>query len=185
MTLEKTFRGLVADLHQTLEAIRAVRLTVSEDRPGENAIIDAFEVACEETIGWLEESIHFGQEAAAALATAGDLQRTRRSLARSHNTFVRAQQRFAKVFQSYASLRSLDDFASDRGKEWPGWFQSVQEGVQRCAEPMLEVAGAIAQCWEELSERLGSAGVMVTTTNIGQQVAGAEALFDTAGKGVT
>jgi hypothetical protein len=185
MTLDKTFRELVAHLHQTLEAVRAVRLTVSEDRPGENAILDEFEAACEETTGWVEESLHFGQEASGAVSVTNDLQRTRRSLAHCHSAFAHAQQRFAKVFQAYDSLRSLDEFASEHGKAWPGWFQSVQQGVQRCAEPMYETASAIAQCWEELSERLGSAGVTVTATNIGQQVSHPDALFDAAGKGIT
>jgi hypothetical protein len=185
MTLDKTFRELVKRLHEALEAVRAVRLTVSEDRPAENAIMNQFDSATDDTIGWIEESLYFAHEASRSATTAPDLQNARRSLARCHVAFVRAQQRFTKVFESYEPLRSLDDFAAEHGKAWPGWFETVQQGVQRCSEPMSETANAIAQCWDDLSERLGSAGVMVTTTNIGQQITRKVAEAHEVAEGVT
>jgi hypothetical protein len=46
----------------------------------------------------------------------------------------------------------------------------VKQGIEQCREPLDLSTKALAGCWQEIAERVGSTSVSVQTTNIGQKI---------------
>jgi hypothetical protein len=59
---------------------------------------------------------------------------------------------------------------SARRGEWLPWAASVKDGVEQCREPLEGVSKALAGCWQEIAERVGTTSISVQTSNIGQKI---------------
>jgi hypothetical protein len=46
----------------------------------------------------------------------------------------------------------------------------VKQGVEHCRQPLEDAGKALAECWQELAERVGMTSVSVRTKNIGQKI---------------
>jgi len=177
MALEKAFHTLTACLQALCNTVQEVRLTVVEDRPVSNeaVIVDHYEYRVEDIMGWLEEAVKSASTAAQATGSPVDLDRARRALAKCQELFHRVQKRYGSDLISYWSMDELTTFARQRRGEWQAWSESVKRGLEQCREPMEEASAQLSQCWEELTEHLGTTNVSVhTTTNIGQLAGGPE-----------
>jgi hypothetical protein len=68
-------------------------------------------------------------------------------------------------------MEDLTSFGSERRGEWSSWVTSVKQGIGHCRQPVEDAGKALAECWQEIAERVGMTSVSVRTTNIGQQIA--------------
>lgn len=102
------------------EALEALRLTLTEDRPapGDSALADGLADAADEVIGWL-------QEAAAQRASVDGACESARLVARAMRT--QGDKLFGRAHQL-----QLDQIARTRGRSWRAWVTAVH----RAAEPL-------------------------------------------------
>lgn len=172
MPLEKTFREHSTGLRRLRERVRELRVTVVEDRPTRNdaAIVDNFEYAVEDLIGWVDEAMEAASEAEVAVGGQVDLNQARQSLTVCQERFRRIEKVFSTNLVSYERMKDLAAFGNERRGEWPSWAATVKLGIEHCRKPLDESRNSLAECWQELAERGGGTSVSVKTTNIGQQI---------------
>lgn len=172
MALERVFQELIARLRKLRDALKEVRLTVVEDRPRKDqvVIVDHFEYAIEDILGWLEEAVSSGAEAQQSVALPLNMERAVRSLSRCQELFQRIQRSYSVNLISYSRLEELTNVGRERRGEWQGWTESVQKGLEQCRKPMEEAGLALVRCWQEIAERPAGTSVTVQTTNVGQQI---------------
>jgi len=176
MALERTFRELPAQLRRLRDRLQELEVTVVEDRPQANqaVIVDSLEYAVADLRGWAEEALQAAEEAERAVGHPVDLGRARRALSTCQERFQRIERGFAANLVSYDRIKDLTNFGSERRREWPAWVTSVKQGIEHCREPIEGVGQALAECWQEIAERVGMTSVSVQATNIGQQISVAE-----------
>ena len=172
MALEATFRELHSQLKKLQDNLLALRLTVAEDKPlkGEAALVDQFEDSIVDAMGLLDECLNSAHAAQKAVGLPLDLDRARRALTTCQNRFHSAAQRFSEELISYEKLRDLASVSQSRGREWASWAGSVKHGLEQCRAPIDSVAKALAACWQEIAEHVGTTNISVQATNIGQQI---------------
>jgi hypothetical protein len=64
----------------------------------------------------------------------------------------------------------LARLGSERRRGWLPWANSVKQGIEDCRQPQEAVSLALAACWQELAERLGTISISMQATNVGQQI---------------
>ncbi|SRR5581483_6747974 len=172
MALEKTFRQFTARLLRLYDRLGELRLTVVVDRPQKNdaVVVDGIEYAVEDLLGWLNEAVHAAKAAEQALGQRVDLDQARRALMKCQERFRQIEKVFAENLVSYDRLKDLATFGSERRGEWPAWVSTVRHGIDQCRQPLDEARNALADCWEEIAERVGTTSISVQTTNIGQKI---------------
>ncbi len=172
MALEATFRDLHSQLKKLHDNLLALRLTVAEDKPlsGEAALVDQFEDSIMDAMGLLDECLNASRSAQKAVGHPLDLDRARRALTTCQERFHRAERRFSDELVSYEKLRDLASVSEKRGREWASWASSVKHGLEQCRQPMDAVSKALAACWQEIAEHVGTTNISVQATNIGQQI---------------
>jgi hypothetical protein len=172
MPLEKTFRDHTAGLRRLRDRVRELRVTVVEDRPQRNdaAIVDGFEYAVEDLIGWIGEALDAAKEAEEAVGEQVDLNLARRALTVCQERFRRIEKVFSANLLSYDRMKDLTSFGGERRGEWSAWAATVKLGIEHCLKPLEEVRTSFSHCWPDLAERGGGANVSVRTTSIGQQI---------------
>ena len=172
MGLEATFRELSSELGKLRDTLRALRLTVVEDKPlqGEAALVDVFEDTILELMGWLEEALKSTRTAEKALQHSTDLNSARRALAACQRNIHQIERQFSEELVSYEKLKDLTGLGNARRGEWTPWANSVKQGIEQCREPLDGASRALAACWQEIAERVGLTSVSVQTTNIGQKI---------------
>jgi hypothetical protein len=165
MALEKTFLGLTLALRRLNDRVSELRLTVVEDRPQKNdaSLIDSFEYAVEDMIGWVRDMLISAQAARQSVAHPLDLDRSRRELSACQENFKRVERVFSQNLVSWERMNDLTVFGNERRGEWRPWVLTVQRGVQHCRQPLEEVSAAIAACWEEIAERVGMTSITMQT----------------------
>jgi hypothetical protein len=172
MALERVFQELIARLRKLRDALKEVRLTVIEDRPREDpvVVVDHFEYALEDILGWLEEAVTSGAEAQQSVALPLNLDRAVRCLSRCQDLFQRIQRSYLVSLISYGRLEELTSVGKEKRGEWQGWAESVKKGLEQCRKPMEDASLALIHCWQEIAERPAGTSVTVQTTNVGQQI---------------
>jgi hypothetical protein len=172
MALEKTFRAFSTQLRQLLDRLQELRVTVVEDKPTSNdaAIVDKLEYAVEDLLGWLNEVIEAGIIAERAVGYPLDMEQARRALTTCQEQFHHLEQGFSANLISYERVKDLISFSRDRRGEWPSWVTSVKQGIEQCRQPLEDAGKSLAECWQEIAERVGAASVSVRTTTIGQKI---------------
>lgn len=172
MALEATFRELNTQLKKLQDSLLALRLTVSEDKPlkGEAALVDQLENSILDTMGLLEDCLKGSRASQKAVDSPVDFDRARRALTICQERFHQAERKFSEELVSYEKLRDLAGLSGRRGGPWLAWANTVKHGLEQCRQPLDAVSKALAGCWQEIAERVGTTNISVQATNIGQQV---------------
>lgn len=168
MALEATFRGLSIYLHQLHDALNELNVTLGDKPPDdESAIADGLEAAVLDLLGTLHDARKGGLNARRALGPPPDLDRVRRALTRCQEHFHGLEKKFDSEMFSYEKLKELARLGNAR-RAWLPWANAVKQGIEQCRQPLELTSKALAACWGELAERLGTVNFSVQT--IGQQV---------------
>lgn len=171
MALEAIFRGLSKQLHRLHDALHALNVTVG-DQPENDAaaLADGLDNAVLDLIGVLHQARKAALNARQAVTHPVDLDRARRALTICQERFHHIEQEFSADLISYEKLTELARLGSERGGEWLPWASSTKQGIAQCRQPLEAVSLALARCWQELAERLGTMNISVQATNVGQQI---------------
>jgi len=167
MALEATFRQLSVSLHKLHDALNALHVTTGDRPDDETALADSLESAVLELMGTLHETRRSALQARKAVGYQPDLDRARRALTRCQERFHRIEQQFSAELVSYEKLKELARLGNER-RAWLPWANTVKQGIEQCRGPLDETSKALAACWQELAERLGTVSLSVQT--IGQQI---------------
>ncbi len=172
MAMEAAFRELSSQLRKLNDTLLALRLTVVEDKPlsGQAALVDRFEDTILDLMGLLDESMKSTRLAQKAIESAADLNSARRALTVCQQRFHEIEQQFSRDLVSYDKLKDLAGLGSTRRGEWIPWAGSVRQGIEECREPLDAANKAMAACWQEIAERVGSSSISMQTTSIGQKI---------------
>jgi hypothetical protein len=65
-------------------------------------------------------------------------------------------------------MADLASVAQERGREWASWVKVVKQGLEQCQALVEAGRDALFLCWQDLTERLGTAFVQVRNISIGQ-----------------
>jgi hypothetical protein len=176
VALEAKFRGLSFCLNQLNEALNDLHVNLG-DKPqdDESAMADDLETAVFDLMGTLHDARRAAQNAQKSLGHPPDLDHARRALTLCQNRFHRFEKQFACDLVSYEKLKELARLGNER-RAWLPWANAAKQGIEPCRQPLEQASKALAACWQELAERLGTVNVSVQT--IGQQIrvpAGAKA----------
>lgn len=184
MSLEATLTSLRRDLAGLQEAVSALHITVTEDKPAHGAavLVDQLDNLVTELASTLEEADARVAQAIQGSQPNGPLDQTRIALREIHGLMNRFNALSAGELAAHDHIAQLLEMGRERGREWREWSQVVQTAIQRCAKPMDTAAGALLECWSELAERLARNSVSVQATNIGQQITMGEDQFELASK---
>ena len=168
MALEATFRNLSVCLDALIDALNTLHITVG-DKPQnlELALVDALENALLDIMGELHEARKAAQTARKAVSQRPDLDRARRALSACQQRFHQIQREYSRNLVSYQKLKELVRLG-EKGREWRSWADSTHQGTEQCRQPMEQASHALATCWQELAERLGTVNLSVNT--VGQQI---------------
>jgi hypothetical protein len=169
VALEATFQDLVTKLGALREAVTSLQITVIEDRPldGGVPLVERLGNAMDDLRGLVEEALAAALEATKAVGNPLDSYQARNALASANRQFVRLEYKFLVEQLSSDHLNELRKLGRNHGREWQGWTGSVIDALTQCRGPVRDVDDAFLSSWQDLSERLGSSGVSVQTTNIG------------------
>ena len=171
MALEAVFRSLVIQLRKLADDLNALQLTVGDKPPrSESALVDHFENAVLDITGRLQEGIESACQALTAVGHPIDLDRARRALAVCQASFRGIEQQYSAEISCYEKLRNLAELGARRPREWCSWTHTMKEGIEHCRYSLAGAGGALAECWQELSEHLGQMSISVQSTNVGQQI---------------
>lgn len=169
MALETTFRALSVSLHKLHDALNALQVTSGDTPKDESALADGLENAVLDMMGTLHEARKAALQARKAVADPVDLNRARRALGLCQERFHRVEQLFASELVSYEKLKELARLGNER-RLWMPWASTVKVGIEQCREPLELASRALAACWGELAERLGTVNITMQATNVGQQI---------------
>jgi hypothetical protein len=168
MALEVTFRNLSVSLDMLHDALNTLHVTLGDKPPDQDlALVDGLENALLDTMGELHEARKAALNARRAVGPQPDLDRARRALTSCQQRFHRMEQQFSLNLVSYDKLKELVRLG-EKGNEWRSWSDSTRQGIELCREPMDQTSKALAACWQELAERLGTVNLSVHT--VGQQI---------------
>jgi hypothetical protein len=170
VALEATFRDLSVCLHQLHDALNELQVTLG-DKPidDESAVADDIETKVLDAMGTLHEARKAALNARRAVGHPVDLDRARRALTLCQERFHRIEQQFASDLVSYEKLKELDRLGNER-RAWLPWSNTVKQGIEQCRQPLEQTSAALAACWQELAERLGTMSISMQATNVGQQI---------------
>jgi len=184
MSLEATFDSLRSDLARLQDAVSALLVTVTEDKPARGAVVlvDRLDNLVTELSSILEEADARAVQALQGSQPNGRLEESRAALRDIHELLNRFTSRYAGELATYDHIAQLLEMGGERGREWRQWSQVVKTAIERCAAPMRVVAEATLDCWSELAERLARNSVSVQATNIGQQITLRDDQFELADK---
>lgn len=167
MALEVTFRNLSVSVDMLHDALNTLHVMLGDKPVGpELAVIDGLENALLDTLGELHEARKAALDARKAVGPQTDLDHARRALTICQQKFHRIEQQFSSLV-SYEKLRELVRLG-EKGNEWRSWINSTRHDIEQCRQPMECTSKALADCWQELAERLGMVNLSVHT--IGQQI---------------
>ena len=169
MALEATFRELSVNLHHLYDALDALHMTVG-DKPEHDgaAVADDLADRSMEMMGTLHEARKAAINARRAVGHPIDLDRARRALAVCQERFQRIERQFSGGLAAYEKLQELGRIGGERRGEWQAWSASTRQGIEECRGPLEQTSNALAACWQDLAERLGTVNFSVQT--VGQQI---------------
>jgi hypothetical protein len=169
VALQKSFRDLCTRLQELQEVLEAVNTTVEEDRPRRKDVVVASSLgdAVLAVRGVLEESCAAADEAYEAAGQL-DMDHVRRALTTCQERFHHFEAEFSHDLASYERMADLASVAQERGRDWASWVKVVKQGLEQCQALVEAGRDALFLCWQDLTERLGTASVQVRNTSIGQ-----------------
>ncbi len=170
MALEAAFRELSVCLHHLHDALNELQVTLGDKPPDdEAALADGVEAAVLDLMGTLHEARKAALNGRRAVGHPVDLDQARRALVVCQQRFHQTEQQFASDLVSYGNLKELDRLAKER-RAWLPWSSAVKQGIEQCRQPLAQTSTALAACWQELAERLGTMSISMQANNVGQQI---------------
>jgi hypothetical protein len=169
MALETTFRNLTTCLHKVNDVMNALHITMEEPEHGQAAVADDLTDKTLEMLGMVHDAQKAAASARKALGDPQNLDHARRGLVVCQERFHRIEQKFSAELASYKTLTELARIAG-RSKQWAAWANSATQGIEDCRQPLEQASEALAACWQELAERLGTTNISMQATNVGQQI---------------
>ena len=184
MSLDATLESLRRELALLRDAVSALHVTATEDKPARGAavLVDQLENLVTDMSSILEEAIARAEGALQCGQTNGPLDGVRTALRDIHELLNRFTGLYVGELATHDHIAQLLEMGRERGREWRGWGQVVKTAIERCVPPMQAAAAAILECWSELAERLARSSVSVQATNIGQQITVGEDQLELASK---
>ena len=161
MSLTGSLGTLSTEMEKLRDAVRALRLIV-EDRPtrGEAALVDRFAYAAVDMMDWLDESAVAVQRAKQCSDDRpADLEGVRDGLTSSQERIQRVLRTLVCDVDNGEAIGELVDFGRQRRGEWLPWTAGVRNSITACKVPLMDVSQALAQCWQDLTERIGTRGL--------------------------
>jgi len=170
MALEATFRGLTTSLQKLNDVVNALHITL-EDKPqhDEAAVADDLTDKTLELLGLVHDVRKAAVRGRQSLKHPPDLDQARRSLTLCQQRFHKIEQSFSSDLVSYEKLKELIRVGR-RGKEWAAWARGTKEAIEQCRLPLDVASKALAACWQELAERLGTMSISIKSKNVGQEI---------------
>jgi hypothetical protein len=170
VALEATFRDLSVCLHHLHDALNELQVTLG-DKPidDESALADGVETSVLDMMGKLHEARKAALNARKAVGHPVDLDQARRALTVCQDRFHLIEQQFGSDLVSYEKLKELERLGHER-RAWLPWSSTVKQGIEQCRQPLAQTSAALASCWQELAERLGTMSISMQATNVGQQI---------------
>ena len=184
MSLEATLESFRRQLARLQEAVSALHVTVSEDKPARGAVVlvDQLDTLLTDLSSAQEEAAARAMQALHGIQPNGPLENVRAALPDIHELLNRFTAQYAGELATHDRIAQLLEMGGERGREWQAWSQEVKTGIERCALHLKAAAGAMLECWSELAERLARNSVSVQATNIGQQITVREDQQEVAGR---
>lgn len=172
MSLEAAFDSLHRQLIQLQEAVAALHVTVTEDRPtgGAAMLVDQLDGVVADLSGSLDEANDRLMQAMRANQTNAPLDTVRAAAHDVHKALNRFTALYVDELATHDRIAQLLEMGIERGRGWREWSLVVKTAIERCALPMKTVADAMAESWAEVAERLARNSVSVQATNIGQHI---------------
>lgn len=172
MGLEKTFGEFGICLQRLDDRLKELGLTMELDRPERNdaSVVDVFEYAVLDLCGWVKETLHHARIAEKSVRHTLEMEKARHALIVCQERFQRIEELFFGKLVSYDDLNELINFGAERRGEWRSWVTSVRKGIELCREPLEDARKKLAECWQEITERVGMMTVSVQNTSIGQNI---------------
>lgn len=174
MALEDSFATLTRRLEGLHEAVDALRVALTEDRPeGDDVLLfDIFGDALTDGQGWLEEALAAARPAQCEAAASSDAAHARRLLVASQGGFDRFSERLSTDLSAYERVEELTALARERGGGWPRWVEGVRRLLAACGRLTQDCNRAFFDCWREAASRAVAPAVSVHNANVGTWVGG-------------
>jgi hypothetical protein len=172
VSLEAAFDSLHRQLVQLQEAVAALHVTVTEDRPtgGAAMLVDQLDAVVADLSGAIDEANVHLMHAVHASQTNAPLDTVRRAAHDVHRALNRFTELYVGELATHDRIAQLLEMGIERGHGWREWSLVVKTTIERSAVPMKTVADAMAESWAEVAERLARNSVSVQATNIGQHI---------------
>jgi hypothetical protein len=130
--------------------------------------------------GELEEGLQASRKACQAVRHPRNLAEAQIALDAVQRTLNRILRQLLMEVASYDTLQTLFQMGRQRGQGWPAWSAVIKSVIDICQERTLAAFEALAECWQELADKLATNSISVQATNIGQQITAPERLASTA-----
>jgi hypothetical protein len=169
MTLEGMFMDLATKWERLVEELEHGLLwSVMETKPDEeHALATHYVDAATDLIAAARLGLAACQTAADGNTSLGQSGKSLLCCQQQYNSVVEL---FDSTMASYARIRKIKRFGSEKRNAWRDWAAQVCKAVERCRQPIDDLNRAIFNCWQEVADRVGTSSVSVQTTNIGQQI---------------
>ena len=184
MSRQATLESLRRELAALQEAVSALHVTVTEDRPARGAavLVDQLDNLVTDLSGTLEEADACAAVALQAIQPNGALDNERAAAHDIHRLLNRFAAQYAGELATHDRIAQLLEMGRERGRGWHEWSQVVKTAIERCALPLKAAADAMLACWSELADHLARNSVSVQATNIGQQITVRDDQLEMAGR---
>jgi hypothetical protein len=120
--------------------------------------------------GELEEGLQAGRKACQAVRHPRNLAEAQMALAGVQSTLNRILRRLLMEVASYDTLQTLFHLGRQRGRGWSEWAAVIKSVTGNCQQRTVDAFAALAECWQELADKLAANSISVQATNIGQQI---------------
>jgi hypothetical protein len=189
MALEAALEKLCSDLRMVQDILSGLEATFLHDAPEKGGVrlVDDLSDKVTDLRSFAMDALSSAEEALDAEQDIHEQHQMRRALAHSQLQFLELQKSFSVELLTYEEANQLVAFGKKAGGEWPGWVESVLQGLDGCRPVLQASAAAYCQAWQEIAERITTGPVSVHTTNIGQQITagGGQELDSAAHEGIT
>jgi hypothetical protein len=120
--------------------------------------------------GHLEEGVQASRKAGQAVRHPRNLAEAQLALNVVQRSLNRVLRQLLMEVASYDRLQTLFQMGRQRGQGWPAWVAVIKSVIDDCQQRIVGAFEALAECWQELAEKLAAGSISVQATNIGQQI---------------
>jgi hypothetical protein len=126
--------------------------------------------------GEIEAALQATKKAVRAVRHPRNLPEVQRAMTAIQQSLNRALRQQLVEVAAFAPVQSLMQMAREKGDGWPKWTELIKSVMDGCRDHLLQAFEALAECWQELAEKLSANSVLIQSTNIGQHITAPEPL---------